>query len=403
MPWTLRMTFIAFGVAVIPYLYTGWRLINALNLLLPGSERQIRLIVILVFLFLNLLPFIMLITYFLGMESEIFQLSTSVKITDVLFVFPFWIGFIAIFEIFVYLLAIDIVQWIARLSIHGLPPAAGKGFAWLKIGVIGVMLIYAGIRSYYDTYQIENNSYRLKIRNLPESLNNLDLVLVGDVQVDRFTQEKKISQLEEKVKEAAPDLLFFAGDLVTRGTHYIPQGLGVMCQMSAKVERIACIGDHDVWADAPRIARGLSDCGWTFLDNQHHLITYGNARILVTGVTYVYSIRTPAARLDSLLTHRPEADLKILLVHQPNLSVIEAAKRHGYDILLAGHTHGGQIVLKPFGIPLTPTQLENRYYAGWHILDKLNIFITNGVGLTMMPLRYHAPAEITKITLQSGN
>ncbi len=401
MPWTLRMTFIAFGVALIPYAYTGWRLISALNILIPGSERQVRLTVILILLMINLLPVIMLLSYFLGMEDELFRLRTSIGITDILFVFPFWIGFIAIIEIFIYLLAIDIVQWLFKLGFRDISQSIWHTFAWIKIGLIGFMVIYAGIRSYHDTYDISNSSYDLGLPGLPESFQGFNLVLVGDVQVDRFTQDKKIDLLNQRIKDADPDLLLFAGDLVTRGIHYIPQGLEVMCNMSAKVERIACIGDHDVWADAPRIARGLTDCGWVFLDNQHHLIHYNNVRILITGITYVYSIRTPSAQIDSLLANGPEADLKILLVHQPNQPVIDAAKKHGYQIFLAGHTHGGQIVLKPFGYTLTPTRFENKYYTGWNVLDGLNIFVTNGIGLTMLPLRYRAPAEITKITVSS--
>jgi len=398
----MRMTFIAFGVALIPYIITGWRLINALNQVIPDAGRQVRLTVILIIIFLNLLPVIMLITYTMGVERELFQLSTTIRLTDILFVFPFWIGFIAIIEIFIYVLAIDIVQWVLKLGLKGIQPSIWPLFAWAKIGVIGLILIYAGIRSYNDTYDIGNNNFELNIDPLPESLQGLRLVLVGDVQVDRFTQEKKISLLNQRIQEANPDLLLFAGDLVTRGTHYIPQGLDVMCGLSANIERIACIGDHDVWADAPRIAKGLDDCGWIFLDNRHHLVIHKGARILITGITYVYSIRTPPAQLDSLMADSPVADLKILLVHQPSPTVIEAARKHGYHIFLAGHTHGGQIVFRPFGFTLTPTRFENKYYTGWNIVDGLNIFVTNGIGLTMLPLRYRAPAEITKITVKSG-
>ena len=397
----MRMTFIAFGVAIIPYIYTGWRLINALNSLFPDSDRQIRMIVIFALISINLLPLIMLISFFLGMESELFQLRTSIGLIDILFVFPFWIGFIAIIEIFIYLLAIDLAQLFLKPVLKNALPSIWQIFALLKIGVVGFMVVYAGIRSYHDTYDVGNNSIELEIGGLPEALDGLNLVLLGDVQIDRFTQQKKITLLNQKLKTADPDLLLFAGDLVTRGTHYIPQGLEVMCDMQANLERIACIGDHDVWADAPRIAKGLDDCGWVFLDNRHHLIGYKNATILITGITYVYSIRTPAAQIDSLLASGPEADLKILLVHQPSPVVIDAAKKHDYHMFLAGHTHGGQIVLKPFGFTLTPTRFENEFYTGWNVSDGLNVIVTNGIGLTMLPLRYRAPAEITKITVNS--
>jgi predicted MPP superfamily phosphohydrolase len=142
-------------------------------------------------------------------------------------------------------------------------------------------------------------------------------------------------------------------------------------------------------------------CGWQFLDNSHRVIRYNGKRILVTGVTYVYSRRINPGQLQSLIGSAPDADLKVLLVHQPSQMVIRAAREAGYHIMMAGHTHGGQIVFKPFGFTLTPTMFENSFYSGYYLLDKLHLFVTNGIGLTMMPVRFRAPAEIQQITLNT--
>ena len=182
-------------------------------------------------------------------------------------------------------------------------------------------------------------------------------------------------------------------------TRSCPQGLEVMCNTDARIERIACVGDHDVWSNASQIAQGMVNCGWKFLDNKHHIIKYKGCDILVTGITYVYSRRINPGQLQELLVNAPEADLKILLVHQPSQMVMEAAKKYNYHVMLAGHTHGGQIVFKPFGITLTPTMFENSFYSGSYQLGTLTLFVTNGIGLTMMPLRFRAPAEIQQITI----
>jgi predicted MPP superfamily phosphohydrolase len=163
----------------------------------------------------------------------------------------------------------------------------------------------------------------------------------------------------------------------------------------------ACIGDHDYWSDTEKISNKLQNCGWTFLDNSHRIIFYKNKKILVTGVTYVYSQRTSPNQLRSLLNNAPKADLKILIVHQPSKSVLKIAEEFDYDILLAGHTHGGQVVFRPFGFDITPTKFENEFYSGYLKKNNLNIFISNGIGLTMMPFRYNAPAEILTINLKN--
>ena len=343
----------------------------------------------------------MLYYYSNGTLSAELIYRTQTNILDYVFLFPFWIGLILIIEVLPYFLASDIFQVITKLFFSKFNDAVRKWSAILKMVLILFFTIHVTINSLIDTYTISETEFKIKINNLPDEFDNLTLALIADLQVDRFTQDYKIEGVKELLKVNEPDLLFFAGDLVTRGTHFIKQGIDVMCDLRAKTERVACVGDHDYWADAEKISSGLQNCGWTFLNNAHRIINHNGAKILVTGITYVYSHRISSEQLTGLLKNAPQADLKILLVHQPSRMVITIAEEFGYDILLAGHTHGGQVVFKPFGFTLTPTKFENEFYSGHYTKNKLNIFVTNGIGLTMMPLRYRAPAEVIKIILQN--
>jgi predicted MPP superfamily phosphohydrolase len=391
------MTLYAFAIIVLPYILVGFRLNKALGIIFPQHHILIKRVIISAFTIINLLPLAVIIMYFSGNLSQ-FTLSREVSLFDYLLVFPFWIGFLTIFELFFYFLAIDLIQFATGL-ITKFKNKFVKPFALTRIILFIALFVFVSIRSYSDTYSIRVDAYALHLSDIPQELKGFNLAFVGDIQIDRYTQAKKINAFHEQLKTINPDLLLFAGDLVTRGTYFIPQGLDVMCRTSAQVERIACVGDHDIWSDARQIARGLTECGWTFLDDAHRIVEYRGKRILVTGVTYVYSRRIEANRLAQLLDDAPSADLKILLVHQPSRMVIETARRHGYHIMLAGHTHGGQIVFKPFGITLTPTMFENAYYSGKFNLGSLNLFVTNGIGLTMMPLRFRAPAEVQQIVI----
>jgi hypothetical protein len=130
---------------------------------------------------------------------------------------------------------------------------------------------------------------------------------------------------------------------------------------------------------------------------------YNGYKIVITVITHVYSQRIGTHELHSLLANKPAGDIYILLVHQPADEIIKAAAANGYDIFLAGHTHGGQVVFRPFGFRLTPSQFENPHYSGYKKVGNLNVFVTNGIGLTMMPLRYNAPAEVMEITIRDSN
>jgi predicted MPP superfamily phosphohydrolase len=99
----------------------------------------------------------------------------------------------------------------------------------------------------------------------------------------------------------------------------------------------------------------------------------------------------------------PEADLKILLVHQPSEMVITEASEYGYHVLLAGHTHGGQIIFRPFGLTITPTQMENNIFTGTFKREEMAVIITNGIGVSLVPLRYRARGEIVKFRLKRAD
>jgi predicted MPP superfamily phosphohydrolase len=394
------MTLFSFLIALVPYCYIAWRLTNALGMTFPQYAKLIRLVILLIFISLNLFPLLSLLSYLSGATRNLFIYNQGLTIGDYFVHFPYWFGIILMIEIFPYFLATDVIQILIKLFFKNIYGIWSQWLYWIKIGIFVFFAVYVALRIYVDTYSIRTNSYTLNIKQLPQSLNNLSILLIADLQVDRYTQKEKLDKFETLLGQNQSDILLFAGDLITSGTRYIQQGLDVLCRVQSNSTRIACVGDHDFWADAARIGNGFKNCGWIFLDNEHHIVPYNKANILITGITYIYSKRISVKELDRLLGNAPEADLKILLVHQPAPTVLRAAEAYGYHMVFAGHTHGGQVVVKPFGFNLTPTQFENKIYSGLGKLNDLNIFVTNGIGLTLMPLRYQAPAEIMRINIR---
>ena len=317
-----------------------------------------------------------------------------------LIVIPYWIGLIIILESFPYILLSDLILLVSRWFSVASKANLVKWIALLKIILFVFFILFVLIRVYLDTTKIKLTEYTVAVKGLSPELESLNFVLTADIQVDQYSPEEKIETFKKDVADLNPDLLFFAGDLVTSGTSFIDEGISVLCDTKARLDRIACVGDHDTWSDAGRIARGIQNCGWNFLDDQHKVIRYKDKKILVTGVSYVYSKRISPSDLKELMGSAPEADLKILLVHQPSEMVMRAAAEHGYDILLAGHTHGGQIIFRPFGLTITPTQTENKIFNGIHKIDDMSVIITNGIGMSLVPLRYRASAEIVQFRLK---
>ncbi len=401
MPWDLRMIIRIFPFLLPAQLYLGWAVSRIIAKFYPGRAIIVWPGIIGMIIWVNLLPLSILYYDKINRLSQLFLLRNQTGSADYLILYPFWIGLIITVEVLPYFLTLDGISGLSSL-VSGIRHEKIRYWkSILQMAILVFFTVFVFIRSYTDTTHIRLRQSTVSIPDLPPELKGLSLSLTADIQVDRYSGAGRLEKLESRIRQADSDLLFFAGDLVTRGQDFISRGLQFMCSADSTVPRFACMGDHDYWANPQKIRTGLSNCGWNFPENQNMLIRHNGKSILITGITYIYSKKISAGDLDRLFSSAPDADLKIVLVHQPARIVIEKAEKYGYDLLLAGHTHGGQIVFHPFGYSLTPSRFENEFYTGTHRFGKLTVVVTNGTGLTLAPLRYGAPAELTKIILSN--
>ncbi len=400
MPWNIFVPFSAFLAGIIPYIYVGWRLTRSLSSLFPDSIKYIRYSVVTIFVFLNFMPVLFFFYSGLDRTGQLFVYKHELVLMDYLFNFPFWVGLIIIGEILTYYILIEIIQLISGKVSNTDSARLSRTMNILRIAIFGIMTFYVIIKSYIDTNRIRIKEYTEHIENLPDSLKDLEIVFVADLHIDRYTRGRKIEEFKQKIKSTNPDIFLFSGDMVSRGDYFISDAVETLNFIENHPSKIACFGDHDFWTGINETLVPLQQNGWQILDNEHLLIEHNGSRILITGITYIYSRRISRGNLERLLTTAPEADIKILLVHQPADMVIEAAADKGYDILLGGHSHGGQIVFLPMGFKLTPARFENRLFSGYYRIDDMTAVVSNGIGLTATPLRYNAPAEIIKIVLK---
>jgi len=401
MSWVFRTFLLISGVAFPLFLYVALRIAASFSVLRPTARRRAREAAFLVLAWLFALPFVMLVIRLWGNAYVVPRFDALPGWINLVSFYPFWTSLVIVVEILGPFLFLDIVGLLGRLSPSRLPRLK-RTLAYARLGVAALALLYVPVRTAMDTAHIREASEQLAIKDLPAELENFRISLVGDVQVDHHTGEGKISQMHEHVRNFGPALLLSSGDVVTSGKEFLEEAAEAMCGMRGSVASVAVMGDHDFWS-APETVRDMqSACGWEFLDNRHTIIPYRGKKILISGLTHIYSERLKEAELEAFLNGAPSADIRILLAHQPAERVIHRAADAGYHLFLAGHTHGGQIVLHPFGYTVTPSMRETRYYSGLYHVGSMHVVVTNGVGLTLAPIRYHAPAEITNIVLTAS-
>jgi predicted MPP superfamily phosphohydrolase len=138
--------------------------------------------------------------------------------------------------------------------------------------------------------------------------------------------------------------------------------------------------------------------------NESTIVRLDNQRtIAILGLDCSHHLATDAAALARLVSTSPNHKPSVLLYHAPDL--MPEAARHGIDLYLCGHTHGGQVRLPGFGAILTSSQLGKRYEMGLYREGQTSMYVSRGVGLEGLSaprVRFLAPPEITLITLQGA-
>lgn len=369
---------------------------SAIATLTGWPKGRVRIAVGAILVYLAVLPLSSLIAYAFGISTS-FQNSLPF---DRAFTYPFWIGIVLGAQLFILVLPMDLAK-LALLPIYRRNKAGWETVeAWVIVTMVGLACLYGCARVYSDTFLLRTRSTEFRVANLPAGLAGLRIVHIADLQVDSRTNSSKLDPYIDAVNKLNPDLILFSGDAVTSGTSFVEQAADVMGKLKARFGTYACLGDHDYFANSKLVVDQLQARGIVVLENESKTVAVDDASVVITGVTNVYRNQLSEVTVDRLARERAPASLSILLTHQPSSWLVRFAAERQYDLFLGGHTHGGQIVFPLPGFLLTGSSFETDYVTGFYSVGSMLVSINNGLGLTLAPIRYHAPAEVTLIVLR---
>lgn len=233
------------------------------------------------------------------------------------------------------------------------------------------------------------------LRRLSVAHDGLRIVHLTDLHHSLFTPLEEIQRAVHLTNRLRPDLVALTGDYVTLSHDYIWPLAQALGKLRSRLGVFAVLGNHDFQVDADEVTRALRAHRIRVLRNSHYALRSRSATLWVVGVDDLW---WQADDLGAALDSVPARDPKILLCHNP--LGIRAASEHSIDLVLSGHTHGGQVRLPVVGSVYGRSKLGKRFVEGWNRLSGTQIYISRGIGKVLVPLRVGCPPEIACLRLR---
>ena len=268
-------------------------------------------------------------------------------------------------------------------------------------GTWGAMALVGGVvlpRARWDAWRGLPLVRRVTLTHpgLPGSFDGLRVVQVSDVHAGTFMPPERLFRVRRTVERLDPDLIVFTGDQLDRrdvdAEIFVHGFAGIQAPMGA----FGILGNHDHVAGSELAIAALQAVGVAPLVNDAAVLSRAGEDLAVVGVDDPES--SDGGGPDFSVIRRHRAAFRLLLAHQPQLW--HAGADAGAEVTLAGHTHGGQIVLRRGRVSVA--RLGTPYVTGPYSRNGRLLYVSRGVGVGAVPIRYGVSAEIDCITLRRG-
>jgi uncharacterized protein len=254
---------------------------------------------------------------------------------------------------------------------------------------------------------IERTNFRVRevdvpVSNLPPDLRGLRILQLSDIHMGPFLTERDLERVIDESLNLRPHLAVITGDLITMMGDPLDACLRQIARLRADAGILGCLGNHETLArvEAYTAVEG-GRLGIDFLRERARALKFGAATLNVAGVDYE-SISNRKNYLTGVERLTAPGAVNVLLSHNPD--VFPASARKGFDVTLAGHTHGGQVTVEILNQTMNVARFITPFVSGYYRLAQpsgsaASLYVTRGIGTIGLPIRIGAPPEITLLRL----
>lgn len=278
---------------------------------------------------------------------------------------------------------------------HRFKPERRRFLRNAQVAVVASPAVITGYGVYTARNSFHVKEVDLALPGLAKDLQGLRLVQLSDIHMSPFLTAPELRRVVDMANETKAHLALVTGDLVTGPHDPLEQCLVELKRLRAEAGVYGCLGNHEIFAACEDRAELLaSEMGMKFLRQKSEELRFGDARLNLAGVDY-QPFRRPYLRGAEGLVRPGMTNL--LMSHNPDVFPVAAAK--GFDLTIAGHTHGGQVTVEYLQQHLNVARFFTPYVYGKYQKGNSALYVTRGIGTVGIPARIGAPPEITLIRL----
>ena len=272
----------------------------------------------------------------------------------------------------------------------------------IALGLFLLLILFCLMWGFFiEPNRLVIHEQSIQIDNWPKELGGLRIALIADLHTGGwFIDENKLRLIVDRTNQLNPDLVVLLGDYVAPNSWHSRRvepeiTAGVLKDLRAPLGVYAVLGNHDWWYNGAKVRRAFEQNGIPVLEDEVVEIRWRDKSFWLAGLADLW---TRPQQIDETIAKAPPGSTMIALTHNPD---IFPRLPPNVPLLLAAHTHGGQVSIPLIGTPIVPSRFGGKYTAGHVFENGHHMFVTTGIGTSILPVRFRVTPEIVVLSVKS--